>query len=485
MTDKPAPSTTVERAGNAITSADAVNAATPAAASESVPDSADFTASEGYKRYVIWLLFAVYVFNFLDRQIFTTLLQPIKQEFQFSDTQMGLLGGLAFALFYSTLGIPIARLADQRNRVNIIAFSIAVWSVATAATGFAKSFSHLLIARICVGIGEAGCSPPAYSLISDYFAPEKRARAMSIYSMGIGGGIFLGYLVSGVVAEQYGWRAAFFVVGIPGVLLALLLKLTLREPPRGFSDNISVASQPPPLAEALEALWRRRSFRHLSLAAALHAFAGYGVGSFVPAFLIRSHGMTVSEVGFALSMISAVGIMGGIYLGGYLSDRTASKRNDQRYYMLVPGIATLLAVPIALCIYLLPDKFLILALMLPSGLLGYMYLGPTFTMTQSLAGIRERALAGAVLLLIINLIGLGLGPTLAGWLSDMFRMSLTAGGMEESFATAQGLRYALCAVTLVNVWSAFHYLTAARFLRGDLADVKSEQEASAAARAMA
>lgn len=475
MTDKPELTAGVEHAADTAAPAGSAGAS----------DSAAFTATEGYKRYVIWLLFAVYVFNFLDRQIFTTLLQPIKQEFQFSDTQMGLLGGLAFALFYSTLGIPIARLADQRNRVNIIAFSIAIWSAATAATGFAKSFSHLLIARICVGIGEAGCSPPAYSLISDYFAPEKRARAMSIYSMGIGGGIFLGYLVSGVVAEQYGWRAAFFVVGIPGVLLALLLKLTLREPPRGFSDNISVAAKPPPVAEALTALWRRRSFRHLSLAAALHAFAGYGVGSFVPAFLIRSHGMTVSEVGFALSMISAVGIMGGIYFGGYLSDRVSCKRNDQRYYMLVPGIATLLAVPIALCIYLLPNKLLILALILPSQLLGYMYLGPTFTMTQSLAGIRERALAGAVLLLIINLIGLGLGPTLAGWLSDMFRMSLTSGGMEESLATAQGLRYALCAVTLVNLWSAFHYLMAARSLREDLAAVKSEQEEAAAVRNLA
>lgn len=446
------------------------------------PSTADFSASDGYKRYVIWLLFAVYVFNFLDRQIFNTLLQPIKQEFQFSDTQMGLLGGLAFALFYSTLGIPIARLADQRNRVNIIAFSIAVWSAATALTGFARSFSHLLIARLCVGIGEAGCSPPAYSLISDYFEPEKRARAMSIYSMGIGGGVFLGYLVSGAIAEQYGWRAAFFVVGLPGVLLALLLKLTLREPPRGFSDNISVAAKPPPFGEAVSALWRRRAFRHLSLAAALHAFAGYGVGSFLPAFLIRSHGMTVAEVGFALSMISAVGIMGGIYLGGSLSDRMARGRSDERYYMLVPGIATLLAVPIALCIYLLPGKFLILALMLPAQLLGYMYLGPSFTMTQSLAGIRERALAGAVLLLIINLIGLGLGPTLAGWLSDTFRIAFAAGGMEETIATAQGLRYALCAVTLVNLWSTFHYLMAARYLRGDLAGVKSEQAAAAVAR---
>ncbi|MEE4175757.1 MAG: MFS transporter [Xanthomonadales bacterium] len=434
-----------------------------------------FSASEGYKRYVIWLLFTVYVFNFVDRQIFSVLLQPIKQEFQFSDTQMGLLGGLAFALLYSTLGIPIARLADRASRVNIIAFSIAFWSAATALTGLAKNFSHLLIARICVGIGEAGCSPSADSLISDYFEPERRARAMSIYSMGIGGGVFLGYLVSGFVAAQYGWRAAFFVVGLPGVVIALILKLTLREPPRGFSDNVQVSAEQAPFGAAISSLWRRRSFRHLSLAAALHAFAGYGVGSFAPAFLIRSHGMTITEVGMALSIISAIGIMGGTYLGGYLSDSLARKRSDARYYMWVPGISTIIAVPIALGIYLLPSLPLILALMIPAQLLGYMYLGPSFTMTQGLAGIRERALSGALLLLIMNLIGLGLGPTLTGWLSDVYRGSLAAGGMDGTLATAQGLRYALCTMTLVNLWSAFHYVMAARHLREDLRDVEAQR----------
>lgn len=437
--------------------------------------SAGFSVSEGYRSYVIWLLFTVYVFNFVDRQIFSVLLQPIKEEFQFSDAQMGLLGGLAFAMLYSTLGIPIARLADRSNRVNIIALSLAFWSLATAVTGFAKSFTHLLIARICVGIGEAGCSPPAYSLISDYFEPARRARAMSIYSMGIGGGIFLGFLLSSFVAESYGWRAAFFVIGLPGVFLAVLLKLTLREPPRGFSDDVQVAEEPPPLGLAVRTLMQRRSFRHLSLAASLHAFAGYGIGSFFPAFLIRSHGMTVSEVGMALSIISAVGIMSGIYLGGYLSDRLATSRDDNRYYMWIPGISTLIAVPLGLGVYLLPSLPVVLLLLIPSQILGYMYLGPSFTMTQSLAGIRERALAGAVLLLIINLIGLGLGPTLAGWLSDVFRESFVEGGVDVTLATAEGLRYALCTMLLVNLWSAAHYLWAARSLRGDLAAVKHEQ----------
>jgi MFS family permease len=436
-----------------------------------------FRVTEGYKSYVIWLLFSVYVFNFVDRQIFTILLQPIKEEFGFSDTQMGLLGGLAFALLYSTLGIPIARLADRSSRVNIIAFSLAIWSAATAMTGFARSFTHLLVARIAVGIGEAGCSPPSYSLISDYFEPERRARAMSIYSMGIGGGIFLGFLVSSVIADAYGWRTAFFVVGLPGVALALLLKFTLREPPRGFSEQLTVAREQPPIGQAVTALWRRRSFRHLSLAAALHAFVGYGVGSFVPAFLIRSYGMTVSEVGFALSMISASGIMGGIYLGGFLADRFAKKRGDARYYMWVPALSTLLAVPIYLGAFLLPSKAAALGLYLPAALLGYMYLGPSFTMTQSLVGVRERALAGAVLLLIINLIGLGLGPTISGWISDIYRGMLLEQGMDAARATAEGLRYALCTMMLVGVWSALHYHLAARNLREDIASVSEAQAA--------
>jgi len=442
--------------------------ANEAAATGQSPADGAFRASDSYRRYVIWLLFTVYVFNFVDRQIFTILLQPIKEDFGFSDGQMGLLGGLAFALLYSTLGIPIARLADRGNRVNIIAISLAVWSAATALTGFARSFTHLLIARVCVGIGEAGCSPPAYSLISDYFEPERRARAMSIYSMGIGGGIFLGFLVSSFVADALGWRAAFFIVGLPGVLLALLLRLTLREPPRGFSEALRVTGEQPPIGAAVSALWRRRSFRHLSLAAALHAFVGYGVGSFVPAFLIRSHGMTVSEVGLALSMISASGIMGGIYLGGALSDRFAKRRSDVRYYMWIPALSTVAAVPIYLGAFLLPSQSMALALYLPAALLGYMYLGPSFTMTQSLVGLRERALAGAVLLLIINLIGLGLGPTLAGWISDTYRGMLAARGVAPALASADGLRYALCTMMLVGIWSAAHYLLAARHLRQDM-----------------
>lgn len=433
-------------------------------------EHAAFHVTEAYRTYVIWLLFFVYVLNFVDRQIVTILTEEIKAAFDLSDKQLGLLGGVAFAILYSTLGVPIARLADRSNRVNIISIALFVWSLFTAATGLAKSFFHLLAARICVGIGEAGLSPPAYSLISDYFTPERRARAMAIYSMGINGGVFVGFLVGAWVADHWGWRNAFFVVGLPGVAAAFVVKATLREPPRGFSEpgGVPKAAEPPPVGLVFRELWAKRSFPHLALAASLHAFVGYGVGQFGRSFLTRSHGMDVGEVGPWLAFISAFGGAAGTYLGGYLADRFAVRKGDRRYYLWVPGISTLINVPLALLVYLLPSKYAVLALMFPAGAIGAMYLAPTFSTTASLAGVRERALAGAILLFFINMIGLGLGPMLTGMLSDWFNASLAAGGMDKAQASAQGLRYALCVMVCVNLWSALHYMLGARTLRADL-----------------
>lgn len=428
-----------------------------------------FTASEAYRRYVIWLLFLVYVFNFVDRQILTILIQPIKEEFQFSDTQLGLLGGLAFAFLYSTLGIPIARLADRKSRVNIITASLFVWSLFTAVTGMARSFSQLFLARVLVGVGEAGCSPAAYSLISDYFPPHRRSTAFSIYSMGIYGGVFVGFLIGGQIEQHFGWRAAFYVMGLPGLLLAVLMKLTLREPPRGLSDTVRVTAEPPPFGATVHTLWSKSSFRHLSLAGALHSFVGYGVGGFNAAFLMRSHGMSVAEVSVWLALASALGGITGTFLGGSLADRYTRKHDDMRWQLLVPGISTLINVPLAVVAYLAPDRLTVLWLMVPTTAIGTMYLGPTFATTQALVGVRQRALAGAFLLLIINLIGLGLGPLLTGMLSDAFKNRLVGAGSSELVATAQGLRYALVVTTCVNVWSAFHYVRGARTLREDLA----------------
>ncbi len=430
-------------------------------------NAAAFSITEGYRWYVAWLLFAVYVLNFVDRQILTILMEPIRKEFNFSDTQLGLLGGLAFAVLYSTLGIPIARLADKRNRVTIISLSLFVWSFFTVLTGRAQSFMQLLLARVAVGVGEAGCSPPAYSILSDYFEKKRRTTAISIYSMGIYGGVFVGYLVGALVAEEYGWRTAFYVVGAPGIALALIVKLTLREPPRGFAEGFVAAADPPPFADVLSRLLTKATFWHLALAAALHAFVGYGVNGFHPSFLIRTHGLSVGEVGVVLSVVSAVSGVGGTWFGGYLADKLSNGRNDVRWQLWTPGVATLLNVPAALLAYSLPDRNMVIGTMFVSLIFGVMYLGPTYATMQRLVGVRERALGSALLLLIINLIGLGLGPWLVGVVSDIMNARFLAEGATTAVAKAQGLRWALGVMVCVNVWSFVHYLIAAKTLVRD------------------
>jgi MFS family permease len=429
--------------------------------------TADFRISEGYRWYVVWLLFAVYVLNFVDRQILTILMEPIRKEFQFSDTQLGLLGGLAFAVLYSTLGIPIARLADRRNRVNIISISLFAWSFFTVLTGRAQSFMQLLLARVAVGVGEAGCTPPAYSIISDYFEKKRRTTAISIYTMGIYGGVFVGYLVGALVAEEYGWRTAFYVVGAPGIALALVVKWTLREPPRGYAEGFVAAAEPPPMKEVLSKLLTKATFWHLSLAAALHAFVGYGVNGFHPSFLIRTHGLSVGEAGVVLSLVSAISGVGGTWFGGWLADRLTNGRRDVRWQMWTPGIATLLNVPAALFAYVYGDTNVVIGAMFISLVFGVMYLGPTYATMQRLVGARERAVGSALLLLIVNLVGLGLGPSLVGVVSDLMNNIFLDEGAAVEVAKAQGLRWALCIMVCINIWSFVHYMLAAKTLERD------------------
>lgn len=433
-------------------------------------EPSDFKVSARYRWYVVWLLFAVYVLNFVDRQILFILLEPIRLEFDFSDRQLGMLGGLAFAILYSTLGIPIARLADRTHRVNIISVSIFVWSLATVLTGMARNFNQLLLARIAVGVGEAGLSPPAYSLLADYFSREKRTTAIAIYSMGIYGGVFVGYLTGAVVAEAWGWRAAFWVVGLPGIAMALLVKLTLREPPRGFSDGRPAQTTLPPFWQVLRTLVAKPAFRNLAFAAALHAFVGYGVTGFHPSFLIRTHQYSIAEVGIILSMVAAISGVGGTWFGGWLSDRISNRRADIRWQLWVPAYATLLNVPVALAAYSHPDREAVIAFLFFSLVFGVMYLGPTFSTVQRLVTARERALGSAVLLLVINLIGLGLGPYIVGMVSDAMNQRFLADGLAEAAARAQGLRWALGIMVCINVWSFLHYMLAARTLVRDTAE---------------
>jgi len=423
--------------------------------------------TDAYRYYVAWLLCGVYTISIMDRQLVAILVEPIRTEFALQDWHMGLLSGLAFALFYTTLGVPLARLADRSNRVKIMAVALLVWSAFTGLTGIAKTFVHLLIARVGVAVGEAGCNPAAYSLIGDYFEARRRATALSIFQMGGYIGSFLGLLLGGWVGHTYGWRAAFLLVGLPGIGVALLMKLTLRELPRGFSDPVRAVVEPPPVGKVVRDLLAKTSFVHLAFAAALHNFAVYGVGNWYAAFLMRSHGMNVAKAGTILAICTVIGGAAGTYIGGMLSDRLATRRHDSRYYLWVPALSLLIGFPLSQGVLFFDDTRIVIALLSPVVMCSAAYLAPSITATYGLVGIRERALASAVLLFIINLIGLGLGPLLAGIASDQLRQMFLERGLTEAQALGAGLRWSLRIIVGINLWSAAHYFIAARTLRAE------------------
>lgn len=414
------------------------------------------TPSAAYRGYVLGLLLAVYVVNFIDRSIVNILLQPIKQELQPSDTALGFLSGVAFAIFYATLGLPIARWADRGVRRDIIALALALWSGMTVLCGLARTFPQLALARIGVGVGEAGCSPPAHSILSDYYPPEQRGTAFATYALGIPIGTAFGFLLGGWMTETLGWRAAFMLAGAPGLALAVVVRLTLREPPRGMSEARRDTGPAPDLGQVMRSMWCLVSFRHLAAAATLHAFVGYGVAAWNAAFLMRSHGMSIGEVGTWLAGIGIVFGGLGTFLGGLLADRLAPR--DVRWALWVPGISTLIAVPFSVAFYLWPDVRVALAIAGIPVFFGAMYLGPTFSITQALAPLRMRAVASAFMLFLLNLIGLGLGPQIVGIASDLLAPRLEA----------ESLRGALALVVIFNLWSGAHYFLGARTLRADL-----------------
>lgn len=420
--------------------------------------------SPGYRKYALGVLFLGYVVNFIDRSILSILLEPIKQDLSLTDTQLGLLGGLAFAIFYTTMGIPIAALADRWSRVKILSISIVIWSGMTALCGMASNFTALLLARIGVGVGEAGASPPSHSLISDYFPIKTRATALSIYALGIPFGSMVGNFVGGWGAAELGWRMTFLLVGLPGIVVALLVWTTLREPPRGMSE-IKLKSTPTPAVKesapavrvVLSFLWKRKSFRHLGFAAGAHAFVGYGAGTWNAVYLIRSHEMPITEVGSWLALISGIGAI-GTFAGGYLADKFSDATGDRRWYLWVPGISTILMVPFQFVAYLHGGLWAVIPSLFVVSILGGMYLGPSFAMTQGLVTLRMRAVASAILLFMLNIIGMGLGPYFVGVASDYLT---PAYGISS-------LRYALCLAVLANLWAATHYFMGARTLREDL-----------------
>ncbi len=433
--------------------------------------------SAGYRSAVLWLLVLAYTFNFIDRTIISTIGQAIKEDLGLTDAQLGWLGGLSFALLYTTLGIPIARLAERRSRVNIITIAIVVWSGFTALCGLATSYLQLLLFRVGVGVGEAGLSPPAHSLISDYFEPGKRASALSIYAFGIPLGTMFGAVAGGWIAQNVSWQAAFLLVGLPGVAVALLIKLVVKEPPRGWADRemgremglemgreagreagrtqlaidaesagalgreASMAGAPnPPLSSADPApsppsTWAvaRRllgswGLFHIVAGMTLASFAGYGAGQYVPPYLIRQYGMDLATAGLLFGLVAGVANGAGTLLGGFLTDWAS--RRSARWYALVPAIGLMVATPLYLWTFTRDTWQAGVAFWMVGGVLHYTYLGPTFGVVQNAMDTRMRATAAALLLFIVNLIALGFGPPFTGWLIDLFANNawLTAGG---------------------------------------------------------
>jgi predicted MFS family arabinose efflux permease len=411
----------------------------------------------GYRHYVLAVLLGGYLVNSLDRSILSLLIEPIRLEFGLSDTQLGVLSGLAFALFYSALAIPIAALADRWNRRNVLALSVLLWTFMTALCGVAGSFMALLMARIGVAIGEAGCNPASHSLLADYYAPEQRATALGIYALGAPAGTLLTGLIGGWGGEHLGWRGTMFLVGTPGLLLVPLLFLTVAEPQASPQPLAARSPERSSLGSSLHYLWSQRSFRHLCVACALHSFAMYGAAGFNPAYLARSHGWKSFQIGQLVALMGVAGLVGS-FVGGLVTDRLGRRGGEPRWQLWAPGIAALIVIPVQMVAYLGSGPVIVAALLLSSAL-SLVFFGPSYAAAQALAAPQMRAVAASVLLFSKALIGMGLGPLLIGIVSD--RLAPAAG--------QQSLRFSLLLlVPLFNLWAAWHFFVAARHVGADL-----------------
>jgi predicted MFS family arabinose efflux permease len=416
--------------------------------------------SETYRTYVLALLFTVYVVNFVDRQIVAILMESIKLEFALTDTQLGIISGLAFAIFNASVGILIGRLADRWVRRTIIALALTLWSGMTAACGFANSYFTLVLARIGVGIGEAGAGPPAHSLIADYFPPSRRATALAIYTSGINIGILIALLVGGWVNQFFGWRAAFLVVGIPGLLLAVIVRLTLKEPPRGLSENIDYQNSPEiSFLQSIRHLLSIPSFRHACLGDGIFSMLLYGALNWMAVHFIRLHGMETGVLGTALALILGIAGFIGTFGAGFLSDYLVKRFNDPGWHLRLAGIVSFLSLPFFLGTFLLSNTTMALAMIIGAWLFGSAWLGPVYSVIQGVAGVRSRALAAALAHFFVNLIGLGLGPLAVGMMSDFFSTDYG----DES------IRYAMLVLILVTgPWGAIHFFLGARTVKADM-----------------
>lgn len=407
------------------------------------------------------LLTAAYFCSYMDRQILAIIQELIRKDLHLTDTQLGLVQGFAFAIFYAGLGIPVAWLADRSNRVNIIAVALALWSGMTAACGLAANFTQLLLARIGVGVGEAGSSPPSHSIIADLYPPEQRAGAMAIYTWGITFGAFAGTFIGGAVGHAYGWRAAMFAVGAPGLVLAIVIKLFLTEPRRGLSETSPLAADAtqPGMGEAFASLWRDPIARHLVAGVTLISGIGYAQGAFGPSYLQRSQHLTLTNIIFIVAPVAfVISTVSGL-TGGQVANRLARRYGLHAQAWMIVGLHLIGTLPYAM-LFLARNSHLAIGGYWFALLFVTSYLGPTFGLLQGRAPLQLRASWAAITLLCINLIGLGLGPTFIGFLSEQLRPRFG----EES------LRYALLSVVCLGPWPIYHYWRAGVLLKREAAD---------------
>ena len=417
----------------------------------------------GYKKYVIGILLVVYTFNFIDRQIIAILSPAIKADLGLNDTQLGVLKGAAFALFYSFASIPIARLADKKNRVTIISLAVGFWSAMTALCGAATSFLTLLAARMGVGIGEAGCSPPAHSLVSDYFHKEERATALGIYSLGGPFGSLFGILLGGWLTVTLGWRWAFIAVGLPGVLLAIIVKLTLKEPERGATETeealktaaLDVADTS--MLESLKTMWGIKSFRILMYSAVMTAFAAYGFGMWVVDFLVRTHEISLTQLTVPLAICIGVGGGVGTAVGGALCDKYG--RKNKSTYFTFPVIVHVISVPIYVFAVLTPSSLLCFIALFFVFVLHASVAGPYYGLVQNLSPLKIRAFSAAFFIFMLTAIGFGIGPLYIGVLSDVFAAQL---------GEAVGLQWALLSLTPIWIIASIIMFSGRNGLEADL-----------------
>ncbi len=437
-----------------------------------------------YRGWVLGVLTAISMFGFIDRQILSALGQPIKGELHLSDTQLGLLGGLAFGVLNSLIGLPIGRLADRFSRVTIYAVGVFLWSIATAACGLAAGFVQLLFARACVGIGEATQQPTVGSLVADYYPSDRRTSAMAIYVLSVPAGALVGSFGGGWIAQHANWRLAFVAAGAPGLVMALLLFLTVREPVRGRFDAPGLADKaPPPFSAVLRRMVDKPAFLHTLLGSTLASAAGFGINVFLAPFFFRRFGLDFAQSGLLAGLISA--IPGSISMAGagFLADRLG--RRDARAYAWIPGLGSLLAAPLYVLSFMQGGWGAATALLMATGLMQYAYMAPSFGVFQNLMEPRMRSSSQAVVGIFINLVASGAGPLLVGALSDAFarrafagdfhlacagaRAAQTAAAGPCGQASAAGLHWAFTITALLYLWSALHFALAGRTIRQDMA----------------